>query len=45
MKETTLLHACFLFSVLATGEPFPDDAVYVGTFHESYYVWHVVEHK
>lgn len=33
------------FSIIATGETMPDDAVYVATYDEGDYVWHIIEHR
>jgi hypothetical protein len=38
-------HVRRLFRIYGTGQPIVDDDVYVGTYFEGPYVWHVYEHS
>ena len=33
------------FMFVGTGQPFPEDAIYLGTAHVGPFVWHVLEQK
>lgn len=41
LTDPRMQHPTFRLTVLGTGHPVDDNLVYVGTFHEGSYVWHL----